>query len=136
MKTFTRTISPNEKEAHRLINEALLYFQKVKQQNLAPSVDEYYYRLALDETLTNAIKHGGRSEGSEAPKEITLTIKFTKKGIKITVSDTGEGFDPAALPDPRAGENVFKGGGRGVFILNTVGEVSWDKRRGCVEVAL
>jgi anti-sigma regulatory factor (Ser/Thr protein kinase) len=38
--------------------------------------------------------------------------------LTIVVRDPGPGFDPAAVPNPLEGENVFRGSGRGVFLIN------------------
>ena len=35
------------------------------------------------------------------------------------VSDQGEGFDPDALPDPLAPENLLKDSGRGIFFMRS-----------------
>jgi anti-sigma regulatory factor (Ser/Thr protein kinase) len=35
----------------------------------------------------------------------------------IAVTDQGDGFDPAVLPDPRAAENICSSHGRGVFLM-------------------
>ena len=32
--------------------------------------------------------------------------------------DPGPGFEPSTVPNPLEGENVFKGSGRGVFLIN------------------
>jgi signal transduction histidine kinase len=110
-------------------------------------VEEHFFRLALDETLTNAVKHGNASTelsagGGDAAKEITLTVRFTKRGVKVTVCDEGRGFCVEQVSDPRSVERRFCRGGRGVWmlrlssaqVLNTVGEV--ECRGACVEVRL
>ena len=40
-------------------------------------------------------------------------------GIAILVRDEGCGFDPAALPDPLAPENILKTNGRGIFLMRS-----------------
>jgi serine/threonine-protein kinase RsbW len=35
------------------------------------------------------------------------------------VVDQGEGFDPDALPDPTAEENILKTSGRGIFFMRS-----------------
>ena len=32
--------------------------------------------------------------------------------------DPGPGFDPASIPDPTIGENVFSEHGRGIYLVN------------------
>ncbi len=36
----------------------------------------------------------------------------------IVIRDPGPGFDHKAVPDPLEGKNLFRGSGRGVFLIN------------------
>jgi serine/threonine-protein kinase RsbW len=38
--------------------------------------------------------------------------------VLIVVRDPGTGFDPAGLPNPVIGENVYSNHGRGVYLIN------------------
>lgn len=72
--------------------------------------------LALDEALTNAVRHGCRSDPT---KEIQCLVSFDEAGdILVVVRDPGSGFDPASVPDPLEPDNLLKPGGRGVFLIN------------------
>jgi anti-sigma regulatory factor (Ser/Thr protein kinase) len=72
--------------------------------------------LALQEALANAIKHGCKGDTG---KSVQCCVTFDKTGeLVIVVRDPGTGFDPTAVPDPLAGDNVFRGSGRGVFLIN------------------
>jgi serine/threonine-protein kinase RsbW len=72
--------------------------------------------LALDEALANAIRHGCKGDPS---KQVQCVVTFDgDDGITIVVRDPGPGFDPGAVPNPLEGENVLKGSGRGVFLIN------------------
>ncbi len=94
-------------------------------------------RLALEEALANAIKHGNRRDPS---KRITVSAELAPEQTAITVADEGEGFDPNVLPDPTADENLEKPCGRGIMLMraymdevafNEAGnEVRLVKRRG------
>lgn len=94
--------------------------------------------LALDEALANAIRHGC---GGDASKSLQCIVTVDEQGeLMIVVRDPGKGFDPAALPNPLAAENVLKSSGRGVFLINELmddvayadggREVQMRKRRG------
>jgi anti-sigma regulatory factor (Ser/Thr protein kinase) len=128
---FTRSIPSRPVEAKALADEALRHFRKAKSAGLALDVDEYFFRLALDEMLTNAVRHGNCSDAS---KMVSLTVRFTKRGVKVTVCDEGSGFCVEKVPDPRLPDRKFCRGGRGVWILNTLGSVVC--RGACVEVRL
>ena len=75
---------------------------------------EYEIELALDEALTNAIKHGSGHDPSK-PVQCCVACDYTR-GMLIIVRDQGPGFDPASLPDPVIGQNVYSAGGRGITL--------------------
>ncbi len=133
MSTFTRTIRTNPDEAHALREDSLLFFREQQEKGMATRVDEYFFRLAVDETLSNAMHHGNGNDGN---KKIHVHIEFNRTGIVLYVKDEGNGFDPAGLPDPRSKDCVFKCNGRGVFILSNIGSISWDEELHGVRVVL
>jgi serine/threonine-protein kinase RsbW len=46
----------------------------------------------------------------------------------IVVRDPGPGFDPASIPSPVTGQNLFSTGGRGIFLINQLmDEVRFEK---------
>ena len=62
--------------------------------------------LALQEALANAVRHGCKGDST---KQIQCVLTFGAAGdIVIVVRDPGPGFDPVAMPDPLAGDNLFK----------------------------
>jgi anti-sigma regulatory factor (Ser/Thr protein kinase) len=74
--------------------------------------------LALMEALSNAIRHGCKSNRME---RLQCCVTSDDSGeVMIVVRDPGQGFDRSAVPDPRAPENLQKSGGRGIFLINEV----------------
>jgi len=72
-------------------------------------------QLALHEALMNAILHGNHSDPK---KHVRLCVAIQEGGgILIVVKDSGSGFDPSKLPDPTMGENIYREGGRGVYLI-------------------
>jgi anti-sigma regulatory factor (Ser/Thr protein kinase) len=72
--------------------------------------------LALQEALANAVRHGCKGDPT---KQVQCVLTCDANGeVVIVVRDPGPGFDPKAVPDPMAGENIFKASGRGVFLIN------------------
>ena len=72
--------------------------------------------LALQEAVANGIRHGCRGDVS---KQLQCTVNISGDGeVIITVRDPGQGFDPTAVPDPLAPQNVLKPSGRGIFLIN------------------
>ena len=77
--------------------------------------DRYAVRLALEESITNAIRHGNDLDHS---KQVMIECKLSAERVWIEVCDEGDGFDIGSVPDCREGENVMKGGGRGLMLMN------------------
>jgi anti-sigma regulatory factor (Ser/Thr protein kinase) len=72
--------------------------------------------LALQEALTNAIRHGC---GNDPSRHLQCCVACDEEGeLMLVVRDPGEGFDAARVPNPLDPENVLKPGGRGIFLIN------------------
>ena len=71
-------------------------------------------RLALDEALVNAVKHGHQGDFS---KPVRVSYHVGDDGMAVEVEDQGKGFDPGDVPDPLACENVERSCGRGLFLM-------------------
>ena len=89
--------------------------------------------LALREALNNAVVHGNQLDPS---KRVQILCRCElRKGISITVSDQGQGFDPNAVPEPSAIGRIEAEHGRGILLMKmTMDEVSF--KRGGTEVHL
>ena len=75
--------------------------------------------VSLTEAVTNAIVHGNNGDVS---KSVKIQLEKSGDNFIIRVSDEGRGFDPNTLPDPTKGENLFKTGGRGVFLMQKLSD--------------
>lgn len=79
-----------------------------------------WMEVAVRESVINGIKHGNKHDGSKH-----VTVEFTTQPavepteLVIAIRDQGEGFDPEALPDPLAPENLMKSSGRGIFFMRS-----------------
>jgi len=71
-------------------------------------------RLALEEAVNNAVKHGNRGN---AEKTVALSCQVDQSEVVIDVEDEGVGFDPASVPDPTRSENVEIPAGRGIMLM-------------------
>ncbi len=75
-----------------------------------PSAAVFAIRLAFEEAMMNAFKHGGA-------EVVDLGVSVTARRVVITVNDYGPGYDPDAVPDPLAEENLELPSGRGLMLM-------------------
>jgi serine/threonine-protein kinase RsbW len=81
--------------------------------------------LALEEALTNAIRHGNRLDPK---KNVHVEARVTPQRVEIWVEDDGPGFDRGSIPDPTADENLEKCSGRGILLIEAyMSRVTWDR---------
>lgn len=77
---------------------------------------EFEIRLAISEALANAVEHGCQNDPS---KQVQVCVECDlARGMLIVVRDPGQGFDPTQVPSPLEGEQLFRAGGRGIFLIN------------------
>lgn len=77
---------------------------------------EFEVEVSLREALANAVLHGCKGDPA---KQVTVWVACADSlGVLVVVRDPGEGFDPASIPSPVVGENVFQSHGRGIFLIN------------------
>jgi serine/threonine-protein kinase RsbW len=72
-------------------------------------------KLALEEALTNAVKHGNSNDAS---KRLVVRYCVAPERTVIMVRDEGCGFAPARVPDPTADENLERPSGRGIMLMH------------------
>jgi serine/threonine-protein kinase RsbW len=83
-------------------------------------------KLALEEGLINAVKHGNRHD---AKKKVHVEAHVTQAQTEIIIEDEGTGFDRTCVPDPTANENLEKCSGRGILLIEAYMDiVEWSKQ--------
>jgi serine/threonine-protein kinase RsbW len=82
--------------------------------------------IALLEALSNAVIHGCKNDPD---KKVECCVACDEsRGLLIVIRDPGEGFDPASIPSPVVGQNLFSAHGRGIFLINQLmDEVRYEK---------
>jgi len=70
--------------------------------------------LAVTEATTNAIIHANKCD---IKKLVSVDVQVDKTKVTIKITDEGEGFNPADIPDPTQPENLLKDSGRGVYLM-------------------
>jgi serine/threonine-protein kinase RsbW len=90
--------------------------------------DLFSIELALEESLSNAVRHGNQLDES---KQVIIGCKISPERFWLRVEDEGEGFHPHDVPDCTADENLERPGGRGVALIKDRGNcVTMEKIRG------
>jgi len=78
----------------------------------------HWVGVAVRESVTNAITHGNRSDvRKQVFVEFETALEGNERSLTIRVRDQGDGFDPDAIADPLAPENLLKSSGRGIFFV-------------------
>jgi serine/threonine-protein kinase RsbW len=82
-------------------------------------------KLALEEAMMNAIKHGNRLDET---KKVHVEARVNSRQTEIVVEDEGVGFSRRAVPDPTLPENLEKCSGRGIHLIEAyMHEVEWSQ---------
>ena len=76
--------------------------------------DVFGVRLALEEALVNAIKHGNRMDPY---KTVRVSCRIWDDRVWVEVEDQGPGFHVEDVPDPTADENLERPCGRGIMLM-------------------
>ena len=84
------------------------------QQAGFPEEELHKISMAVRETIVNAVVHGNRYSSH---KKVHLQVSSARDGMTVTVTDEGNGFDLASLPDPLAEENLLHQSGRGILLI-------------------
>ncbi len=87
---------------------------------------EFGVRLALEEALINAMKHGNKMDRR---RMIRVRYLLDDRQVEISVADEGNGFDPSAVPDPTDDENLEVAHGRGIVLMRAyVDELRFNEK--------
>ena len=71
-------------------------------------------RLAIEEAVVNAFRHGNRSDPA---KVVFFRAAIDDARADFEVEDQGPGFDPRLIPDPTDEDNLEIPSGRGVMLI-------------------
>ena len=73
-------------------------------------------RLALEEALSNAFKHGNANDPT---KPVEVSCRVDDDVVEIEIADRGPGFELGAVPDPTQEENLEIPSGRGIVLMRS-----------------
>jgi serine/threonine-protein kinase RsbW len=92
--------------------------------------DLFGVRLAMEEAIVNAVKHGNRGDKN---KHVRVGYQVHQERVLVEIEDQGSGFNPDQVPDPTAPENLEKPSGRGLLLMKTYTTwVRFNARGNCV----
>jgi serine/threonine-protein kinase RsbW len=95
--------------------------------------DIFAIRLAVEEALVNAIKHGNQMDRA---KNVRVVYHISPDRFEVEIADEGPGFDPGDVPDPTAPENLERPCGRGLLLMrHYMTEVAYHDRGRAVRMA-
>ncbi len=95
-----------------------------------PSREVFSVRLAVEEAIVNALKHGHQGDPS---KQVRLAYLIGPEQVLLVIEDEGPGFCPDEVPDPLEPENLERACGRGVFLMrHYMTWVQYNERGNCV----
>jgi serine/threonine-protein kinase RsbW len=108
--TVDVVIASDPAEARRVQDdiERLLHAHHVSDKDI------FGIRLALEEALVNAIKHGNQMDRA---KKVSIAYAVKPERFEVRITDEGGGFDPGDVPDPTAAENIERPCGRGLMLM-------------------
>ncbi len=76
--------------------------------------DIFGIKLAVEEALVNAIKHGNQLDPD---KRVEVSFQITYERFDIKIVDEGPGFNPDEVPDPTDPANIERPCGRGLLLI-------------------
>jgi serine/threonine-protein kinase RsbW len=128
--TSTTVVIPSDPAEARRVQDAV---EELLQTRNATAKDIFSIRLALEEALINAIKHGNQMDRD---KTVSITYAVQADRFEIHITDQGNGFEPADIPDPTAVENIERPCGRGLMLMrHYMTEVTYNPQGNSVRMA-
>jgi len=115
------------------LSEAAKVVNTIVDQAQALGYDDasrFAIRLAMDEAMANAIKHGNANDPT---RKVDIEYTVDDKRITISICDEGCGFNPDSVPDPTLDENIERPHGRGVMLMKAyMTSVEYNAQGNCV----
>ena len=102
---------PSDTAEARRVQEEIEHLLKLHQFG---EREVFGIRLAVEEALVNAIKHGNQLDPD---KKVYVSYQITTERFDIRITDEGPGFNPEDVPDPTAIENLERPCGRGLLLM-------------------
>lgn len=106
-----QVVIPSDTSAGQAVQERIV--QRLEELRYS-SRDVFGVRLALEEALVNAIKHGNHMDPE---KSVRIECEISEDFVRVVIEDQGAGFKPENVPDPTQEENLERPCGRGIMLM-------------------
>jgi len=118
----TVVIASDLKSARKVVREVLAEVTRAGYSEAC----RFAIRLALEEGLNNAIRHGN---GYDPDKTVEVRYDVNAQRAAVAITDQGAGFSPRNVPDPTIDENLGKPTGRGIMLIRAyMDEIAYNAR--------
>ena len=92
--------------------------------------ERFAIHMALEESLTNAIRHGNKFDEA---KVVKVHYRLSPERFWLMVQDEGPGFVPECIPDCTCEDRLDVPGGRGLMLIRAyMTEVCYSETGNCV----
>lgn len=98
---------------YRVLQEIMTLIETEK--CLTDESRKVHVRVALDEALVNAVRHGN---GDDQNKRVEVTIWKEATGCRFRITDQGAGFAESDIPDLENPDNMLLDHGRGIAYMH------------------
>lgn len=106
-------VIPSDTDAGQAVQERIVSRLESLEYSMR---DVFGVRLALEEALVNAIKHGN---GLDPDKTVRVNCLIEDDLLRVEIEDQGSGFNMDDVPDPTAEENLDRPCGRGIMLIKS-----------------
>jgi serine/threonine-protein kinase RsbW len=106
-------VIPSDTEAGQALQERIV--SRIEGLEFSPR-DVFGVRLALEEALVNAIKHGN---ALDPEKTVRVNCLIEDNLLRVEIEDQGPGFCMDDVPDPTMEENLERPCGRGIMLMRS-----------------
>jgi serine/threonine-protein kinase RsbW len=122
-------VIPSDPAEARRVQEQI---EQLLLNSAAQTHDVFSIKLALEEALVNAIKHGNQMDRN---KSVKIAYRLHADRFEVHIADDGPGFDPGDVPDPTAFENLERPCGRGLMLMrHYMTHVAYNERGNAVSM--
>jgi len=120
---------PSDTSAGHEVQERIISLMEEREFSMR---DVFSVRLALEEALVNAIKHGNQLDPD---KSVRIHCDVEQDRVYVEIEDQGPGYIPDDVPDPTLDENIERASGRGLMLIKSfMNRVEFNEKGNCIRL--